>query len=139
MGGAVALATEDAIRRGLFLATECPRCFCMPPETDHKDRPAKENKRKNLRLDVLAQPGLGRVRVLGHVAASAAACGDDGRLQGGCLQVLGLERAILAAIVDITGAATARRLQVRHDVFEGCRGGETRFGLEELKIATDCL
>lgn len=68
---------------------------------------------KNIRLNVLAQPGLGRVVVLGHVAAATAARRDDGRLEGGRLEVLDVEGG-LAGFADVARTATARRLEVRH-------------------------
>lgn len=46
---------------------------------------------KDLRLNVLAGACLGGVRVLGHVAGTAAAGGDDVCLEDGCLQVFGLD------------------------------------------------
>jgi hypothetical protein len=85
--------------------------------------------RENIRLDVLARPGLGGVVVLGHVAAATAARRDDGRLEGGRLEVLDLEGR-LAGFADVARTATARRLEVRH--VEGYGKGLCVVGFVEM-------
>ena len=89
----------------------------------------KGGRGRSLRLDVLAQPRLLGVVVLGHVAASAATGRYDGRLEGGRLEILDLEGR-LGALAYVARAATARGLEVRHGGrcdggIAGCRGNGT--------------
>lgn len=58
-------------------------------------------------LDVLAETGLVGVAVLEHVAAAAAAGGDDCRLEGGGLEVLGGDLVELGGVSVVAGTAAS--------------------------------
>ena len=59
----------------------------------------------NLRVDILPRPGLGGIRVLGHVAGAAPTGCHHRRLEGGRLEVLGLELGRHGAVGHVAGAA----------------------------------
>jgi hypothetical protein len=83
---------------------------CFLQIANHSSGEAKREE-KNLRLDVLAKARLDGIDVLGHVASATATSGDDRGLEGGRLQVLGLQGWGLAAVDNVAGAAAARRLE----------------------------
>lgn len=69
---------------------------------------------RHVRLNILASARLGSIQTLCHVARTAAAGGDDRGLEGGCLEILGLNGGGELLVDDVTGATAPRRLKVRH-------------------------
>jgi hypothetical protein len=59
------------------------------------------------RLDVLAQTGLVRVVILGHVSRASAAGGDDGVLEGGRLEVGRVDLGGPGGVGHVAGSAAA--------------------------------
>lgn len=98
VGGAEGVAADDTVVRELVLV--------VVGGSGGKGWEEKEEK-VYVRLNILPLPRLDGIQVLCHVTVATAAGRHHGRLEGGCLQVFGLETGGLGAVDDVAGAAAA--------------------------------